>query len=104
MCPSYLDGDHALRADNPDTRTTTSSDTWEAGQARGDTRLLAWLCSFQGPRRGARPAWALGLSKLNSMRRTSSVPADEVGWVRARAPPGPVDISVDAPADRHEAG
>ena len=35
----------------------------------GDTRLLAWLCSFQGPRRGARPDWALGLSKLNSMRR-----------------------------------
>src|SRR5438094_7119660 len=28
------------------------------GTARGDTRLLAWLCSSQGPRRGARPVWA----------------------------------------------
>src|SRR5919109_9626 len=41
-------------------------------RARGDTRLLAMLCSFQGPRRGARPDWALGLSKLNSMGRSSS--------------------------------
>src|ERR687892_2383746 len=56
VCPSYLDGDQAL------------------ARAPGDTRLLAWLCSFQGPRRGARPDWALGLSKLNSMgpRETSS--------------------------------
>jgi hypothetical protein len=44
MCPSYLDGDHAL----------TAEPGKELGQARGDTRLLAWLCSFQGPRRGAR--------------------------------------------------
>src|SRR5919109_1187153 len=57
-------------------------------RTRGDTRLLAWLCSFQGPRRGARPDWALGLSKLNSMGRAR----------RARAPPGPVDVSVVAPA------
>ena len=62
-------------------------------RTRGDTRLLAWLCSFQGPRRGARPGWALGLSKLNSMGRAR----------RARAPPGPVDVSVAAPAARHEA-
>ena len=55
-------------------------------RTRGDTRLLAWLCSFQGPQRGARPDWALGLSKLNSMRRSS---------LRS-APPGPVDISVVA--------
>ncbi len=61
MCPSYLDGDHAL----------TDEPGKELGQARGDTRLLAWLCSFQGPRRGARPDWALGLSKLNSMRPSS---------------------------------
>ena len=60
----------------------------ELSRARGDTRLLAWLCSFQGPRRGARPGWALGLSKLNSMGRAR----------RARAPPGPVDVSVAARA------
>jgi len=29
---------------------------------------LAWLCSFQGPLRGAHPDWVFGLSKLNSMR------------------------------------
>ena len=29
---------------------------------------LEKLYSFQGPRRGARPDWAAGLSKLNSMR------------------------------------
>jgi hypothetical protein len=48
-----------------------------ARETDGDTRLLAWLCSFQGPQRGARPDWALGLSKLNSMRprETSSAGA-----------------------------
>src|SRR5215216_5089931 len=46
----------------------TRTDDPRVSRARGDTRLLAWLCSFQGPRRGARPDWALGLSKLNSMR------------------------------------
>ena len=56
------------------------------GSDRRDRCQLAWLCSFQGPRRGARPVWALGLSKLNSMRRSSS----------RSAPPGPVDISVVA--------
>jgi hypothetical protein len=75
MCPSYLDGDQAL------TRP-------EGREAPGDTRIsLAKLCSFQGPREGA-PRMGPGLSKLNSMRRTS----------RARAPPGPADISVVASA------
>src|ERR1041385_8378798 len=46
----------------------TRSDSPKAGRARGDTRLLAWLCSFQGPRRGAPPGLGGGLSKLNSMR------------------------------------
>jgi hypothetical protein len=46
----------------------TRSDGPRAGRARGDTRLLAWLCSFQGPRRGAPPGLGGGLSKLNSMR------------------------------------
>src|SRR4051812_29561362 len=45
----------------------TRTEDPRVNRARGDTRLLAWLCSFQGPRRGARPDWALGLSKLNSM-------------------------------------
>src|SRR3954470_15051427 len=46
----------------------------------GDTRLLAWLCSFQGPQRGARPDWALGLSKLNSMRpRATRTPGARSG-------------------------
>src|SRR3989337_2024530 len=51
------------------TRTAVRSRNETLSRARGDTRLLAWLCSFQGPRRGARPGWALGLSKLNSMGR-----------------------------------
>jgi len=48
---------------------------------------------FKVREEGARPGWALGLSKLNSMRRSSS----------RSAPPGPVDVSVAAPAARHEA-
>src|SRR5687767_2557981 len=61
MCPSYLDGDQALLAKRPVIPVV-------AGDRR-DHRQLAWLCSFQGPRGGARrPDGALGLSKLNSMR------------------------------------
>src|SRR4051812_7925619 len=60
--------------------TRTEEPGKELHQARGDTRLLAWLCSFQGPRRGARPDWALGLSKLNSMRpRATRAPGARSG-------------------------
>jgi hypothetical protein len=44
MCPYYLDGDHAPS----DPRVSS---------ARGDTRLLAWLCSFQGPQKRRAPDW-----------------------------------------------
>ena len=57
-------------------------------RTRGDTRLLAWLCSFQGPQRGARP----GLGR--------SVSQNSTAWgarACARAPPGPVDVSGAAP-------
>ena len=57
----------------------------KAGAAPGDTRLLAWLCSFQGPRRGARPAWAPGLSKLNSMRPPVLAPKGRRRSRRARS-------------------
>ena len=52
-------------------------------EAPGDTRLLAWLCSFQGPRRGAPRTGARSL-------KTQQHGARE----QARAPPGPADISV----------
>jgi hypothetical protein len=52
-------------------------------RAPGDTRLLAWLCSFQGPRRGAPRTGARSL-------KTQQHEAHE----QARAPPGPADISV----------
>ena len=68
MCPSYLDGDHA-----PDRHGKPAPRGELVSRTRGDTRLLAWLCSFQGPQRGARPGWALGLSKLNSMQRRRRV-------------------------------
>src|ERR1044072_8899830 len=48
--------------------TRTKDPGQGVSRARGDTRLLAWLCSFQGPRRGAPPGLGGGLSKLNSMR------------------------------------
>src|SRR5215210_6549437 len=54
-------------------------------EAPGDTRLLAWLCSFQGPRRGAS---RIGTRSL----KTQQHEAHE----QARAPPGPADISVAA--------
>jgi hypothetical protein len=81
-------------------------------EAPGDTRLsvtivaiataLAWLCSFQGPQRGAPPDWGLGLSKLNSMRppartrrayrhRRLVKAAGAAGHEGPRAP-GPVDV------------
>ena len=54
---------------------------------------LAWLCSFQGPRKALRPVWAIGLSKLNSMRPPvplpaavgrGAVPAGHVRWPYGR--------------------
>jgi hypothetical protein len=79
MCPSYLDGDRA-HAEGPP----------EGGppeQTRGDTRLLAMLCSFQGPREAH--AWS---------RRPVSQNSTACGARRWRAPPGPVDVSVAARA------
>ena len=73
MCPSYLDGDHA-----------------HGLSAEHAVIPVCWhgCAVFKVREEGARPDWALGLSKLNSMGRAR----------RARAPPGPVDISVAASA------
>ncbi len=60
MCPSYLDGDQALLTKRP-----VIPVGWQPIVAIGCQ--LAWLCSFQGPRKALRPVWAIGLSKLNSM-------------------------------------
>src|ERR671916_232103 len=46
------------------TRTTSAPGTVAFSRARGDTRLLAWLCSFQGPRRGRTPG--LGARSLKT--------------------------------------
>ena len=75
MCPSYLDGDQALLTKRP-----VIPVGWQPIVAIGCQ--LAWLCSFQGPRKALRPVWAIGLSKLNSMR-----PHEQ-----AHRAPGPVDI------------
>ena len=77
MCPFYLDGDQALARAPGDTRLVSSD--------RRDRCSLAWLCSFQGPRRGARPAWAPGLSKLNSMRPPVLAPKGRRRSRRARS-------------------
>jgi len=86
MCPSYLDGDHAHDLGVPERRPS----------AEHAVIPVCWhgCAVFKVREEGARPVWALGLSKLNSMERTSS----------RSAPPGPVDVSVAAPAGRREAG
>ena len=75
MCPSYLDGDQALIGP-------------EVLEAPGDTRScaivaipcqLAWLCSFQGPRKARARSGAIGLSKLNSMRTRKQWPSRVAG-------------------------
>jgi hypothetical protein len=66
------------------TRTRNGPERSRRSRARGDTRLLAMLCSFQGPRRGRTPG--LGVRSLKTQQHAALA-------VR-RAPPGPVDVSV----------
>ena len=67
------------------------------GEAPGDTRLLAWLCSFQGPRGGAPLAGARSLK--TQQHGAPSSPREPLARAVGRAPPGPVDVSVVASAD-----
>src|SRR5215217_9082250 len=66
MCPSYLDGDQALLGPEGPRERPVIPVGWQPIVAI--SCQLAWLCSFQGPREALRPVWAIGLSKLNSMR------------------------------------
>jgi hypothetical protein len=68
------------------TRTQTTSSSGTCVEHAVIPVTLEKLCSFQGPRRGAGPDWAAGLSKLNSMRgapRRACV-ADSVDIARTR--------------------
>ena len=54
----------------------------------GDTRLLAWLCSFQGPCERRVPGLGTGLSKLNSMRSHSGAANSRASTTAASARSG----------------
>ena len=63
MCPSYLDGDHAVDKELPTAMVIPVRTARESGAS------LAGLCSFQGPLEARAPRTGTrGLSKLNSMR------------------------------------
>ncbi len=69
------------------------------GSDRRDRCQLAWLCSFQGPQRGARP----GLGRSVSQNSTACTrPRDPEGSRAAarggRREPGPVDVQEADPA------
>src|SRR5215211_4867914 len=80
MCPSYLDGDQALLGPEGPRERPVIPVGWQPIVAI--SCQLAWLCSFQGPREALRPVWAIGLSKLNSMRPPDTRPAavGRVAW------------------------
>ena len=56
MCPSYLDGDQALLTKRP-----VIPVGWQPIVAIGCQ--LAWLCSFQGPRKALRPGLGRSVSQ-----------------------------------------
>ena len=68
MCPSYLDGDHAL------------GQTPERRSAEHAVIPVCWhgCAVFKVRKEAQRPDWALGLSKLNSMGRASELERPQV--------------------------
>ena len=95
MCPSYLDGDQALLGPEGPRERPVIPVGWQPIVAI--SCQLAWLCSFQGPRKALRPVWAIGLSKLNSMRPPGT---DSKAVAESRGRPAPLRSRAGARSGR----
>src|SRR3954471_12144249 len=92
VCPTYLDGDHALDPERPNAMVIP------VRTALARRCFVGMIVQFsRSAKRRARPDWARGLSKLNSMAKRFAVSLRVFASAHTRAAgnafrPGPVDI------------